>query len=181
MRWSFYWNVPHCHHYNLMHCDHNKHLVSILVTSLDFFVSTRYIMCLVYHFSLPVSSSLKNSTYLCVVHMYVCAVKLPNEHQNRHRCCQCHHSFFPHSQIHKIFQGLVLAGLGDLSRSADTLSVPQSLSLAATGTIWCRYSLVVIPKNYSLCAVNVFVALTSLYQISRAIRYQQSQKKESQW
>lgn len=70
--------------------------------------------------------------------------------------------------------GLVLAGLGDLNRPVETLSVPQSVSLAATGIIWSRYSLVIIPKNYSLFAVNIFVALTSLYQLGRAVKYQQS-------
>ncbi|XP_030032432.1 mitochondrial pyruvate carrier 2 isoform X1 [Manduca sexta] len=76
--------------------------------------------------------------------------------------------------------GLVMAGLGDLNRPVETLSIPQSASLAATGIIWSRYSLVIIPKNYSLFAVNVFVAITSLYQIGRAIKYEQSLKnKES--
>lgn len=69
-----------------------------------------------------------------------------------------------------------MAGLGDLNRPAESLSIPQSASLAATGLIWSRYSLVIIPKNYSLFAVNVFVAITSLYQLSRGIRYQQSLK-----
>ncbi|XP_045454647.1 mitochondrial pyruvate carrier 2-like [Melitaea cinxia] len=75
--------------------------------------------------------------------------------------------------------GLVLAGLGDLSRPVETLSIPQSVSLAATGVIWSRYSLVIIPKNYSLFAVNVFVAMTSLYQIGRAIKFQQNKNKEN--
>ncbi|XP_045487022.1 mitochondrial pyruvate carrier 2 [Pieris rapae] len=70
--------------------------------------------------------------------------------------------------------GLVLAGLGDLQRPVETLSIPQSASLAATGIIWSRYSLVIIPKHYSLFAVNVFVAMTSLYQIGRAFKHQQS-------
>ncbi|CAG4959417.1 mitochondrial pyruvate carrier 2-like [Colias croceus] len=72
--------------------------------------------------------------------------------------------------------GLVLAGLGDLQRPVETLSIPQSASLAATGIIWSRYSLVIIPKNYSLFAVNVFVAMTSLYQIGRAYKYEQAKK-----
>lgn len=69
-----------------------------------------------------------------------------------------------------------MAGLGDLSRPVEKLSIPQSVSLAATGLIWSRYSLVIIPKNYSLFSVNVFVAITSLYQISRAIKYELTQK-----
>ncbi|XP_054271740.1 uncharacterized protein LOC128992276 [Macrosteles quadrilineatus] len=75
--------------------------------------------------------------------------------------------------------GLVIAGIGDLTRPADKLSVPQSSALAATGIIWSRYSLVIIPKNWSLFSVNVFVAATSLYQLFRAVSYQQSLPKES--
>ncbi|KAL0269637.1 UNVERIFIED_CONTAM: hypothetical protein PYX00_007298 [Menopon gallinae] len=66
--------------------------------------------------------------------------------------------------------GLVIAGLGDLSRPAEKLSVSQSLSLGLTGCIWSRYSLVIIPKNWSLFSVNMFVAGTSLYQLARAIK-----------
>jgi hypothetical protein len=35
---------------------------------------------------------------------------------------------------------LVAAGLGDLMRPAPTLSLNQSISLAATGLIWSRVS-----------------------------------------
>ncbi|XP_026288858.1 uncharacterized protein LOC113213863 [Frankliniella occidentalis] len=72
--------------------------------------------------------------------------------------------------------GLVIAGIGDLTRPADKISIPQQGALSATGLVWSRYSLVIIPKNWSLFSVNVFVALTGLYQLSRAIRYEQSLK-----
>ncbi|XP_058811988.1 mitochondrial pyruvate carrier 2-like [Topomyia yanbarensis] len=64
--------------------------------------------------------------------------------------------------------GLVVAGLSDLRRPADQLSVSQAASLAATGLIWSRYSLVIIPKNYGLFSVNLFVATTQLAQLYRA-------------
>lgn len=70
-----------------------------------------------------------------------------------------------------------MAGLKDLSRPAEQLSVPQAASLAATGIIWSRYSLVIIPKNYGLFSVNVFVALTQCIQLYRAFSHSQSQKK----
>lgn len=73
-------------------------------------------------------------------------------------------------------QSLVIAGLGDLNRPASQLSVGQSASLFATGCIWSRYSLVIIPKNYSLFAVNVFVALTQLVQLTRAYKYSLEEK-----
>lgn len=77
-----------------------------------------------------------------------------------------------HRNIH--LQGLVIAGLGDLKRPVQTLSVKQSGALAMTGLIWSRYSLVIKPINYNLFAVNFFVALSGLYQISRVIRYHRS-------
>ncbi|GLH02802.1 Mitochondrial pyruvate carrier [Gryllus bimaculatus] len=72
--------------------------------------------------------------------------------------------------------GLVIAGLGDLKRPAEKVSVSQSGALAATGLIWSRYSLVIIPKNWSLFSVNVFVAITGLYSLGRAVNYQYFEK-----
>ncbi|GAA5835805.1 hypothetical protein JCM11251_007431 [Rhodosporidiobolus azoricus] len=64
--------------------------------------------------------------------------------------------------------GLVAAGLKDLSRPADVISVPQNLALTATGLIWVRYSFVITPVNYSLAAVNCFVAGTGVTSLYRA-------------
>lgn len=65
----------------------------------------------------------------------------------------------------------MIAGLADISRPAERLSLTQSTALAATGLIWSRYSLVIIPKNYNLFGVNVFVAATGLYQLYRIYKY----------
>lgn len=62
---------------------------------------------------------------------------------------------------------LVAAGLKDLSRPPEKLSVPQNAALAATGMIWVRYSLVITPINYSLAAVNFFVGTTGIAQLYR--------------
>lgn len=77
-------------------------------------------------------------------------------------------------------QSLVIAGLGDLSRPANQLSLGQSASLLATGLIWSRYSLVIIPKNYSLFSVNVFVALTQIIQLGRAYNYSLQEKADAE-
>lgn len=71
---------------------------------------------------------------------------------------------------------LVIAGLGDLSRPAEQLSISQSASLFATGLIWSRYSLVIIPKNYGLFSVNLFVAGIQFVQLLRAYRHAQAIK-----
>ncbi|XP_037779018.1 mitochondrial pyruvate carrier 2-like [Penaeus monodon] len=75
--------------------------------------------------------------------------------------------------------GLVIAGLGDLTRPAEKLSASQSSALAATGIIWSRYSLVIIPKNWNLFSVNMFVAATGLYQLFRIYNYRRSKAAEA--
>ncbi|CAL1708024.1 unnamed protein product [Somion occarium] len=71
---------------------------------------------------------------------------------------------------------LVAAGLKDLSRPAEKLSVSQNVALAATGFIWVRYSLVITPVNYSLAAVNFFVGSTGLGQLARIWHYQRTKQ-----
>jgi len=66
---------------------------------------------------------------------------------------------------------LVGAGLKDLTRPADKLSVSQNVALAATGFIWVRYSCVIIPVNYSLAAVNFFVGASGMTQLYRIWDY----------
>lgn len=68
---------------------------------------------------------------------------------------------------------LVFAGIADINRPADKLSIKQSGALAATGSIWSRYSLVIIPKNMSLFLVNVFVAGTGYFQLGKIIMHHQ--------
>lgn len=62
---------------------------------------------------------------------------------------------------------LVAAGLKDLGRPAEKLSLSQNAALACTGMIWVRYSLVITPVNYSLAAVNFFVGATGMAQLYR--------------
>ncbi|XP_050690747.1 uncharacterized protein LOC126982602 isoform X3 [Eriocheir sinensis] len=72
---------------------------------------------------------------------------------------------------------LVIAGLGDAARPAEKLSASQSGALAATGTVWSRYSLVIVPKNWYLFSVNVFVAGTGIFQLCRIAHYEWSKAK----
>ncbi|KAJ6466894.1 mitochondrial pyruvate carrier [Mycena sanguinolenta] len=75
---------------------------------------------------------------------------------------------------------LVGAGLKDLSRPADKLSVSQNVALAATSLIWVRYSFVITPVNYSLAAVSSFVALSGVTQLARIAHYRYSQQPATQ-
>ncbi|XP_029434955.1 mitochondrial pyruvate carrier 2 [Rhinatrema bivittatum] len=72
--------------------------------------------------------------------------------------------------------GLVIAGLADMTRPAEKLSSAQSGVLMATGFIWSRYSLVIIPKNWFLFAVNFFVGCAGSSQLYRIWCYQQELK-----
>ncbi|CAG8493532.1 4979_t:CDS:2 [Ambispora gerdemannii] len=58
--------------------------------------------------------------------------------------------------------GLVIAGLGDLKRPAEKLSVSQQV-----GLIWSRWSTQIVPINYPLLSVNAFVAGTGIVQLYR--------------
>merc|ERR1712130_304412 len=69
---------------------------------------------------------------------------------------------------------LVFATLSDYFRPADKLSLNLSMALTATGFIWSRYSMVIIPKNYVLFSVNICLGLTGLLQCARILNYQQS-------
>ena len=46
----------------------------------------------------------------------------------------------------------------------------QPPAITATGVIWSRYSMVIRPKNWNLFAVNVFMAITGSYQLSRKLK-----------
>ena len=54
------------------------------------------------------------------------------------------------------------------------LSIPRHVrctALAATGVIWSRYATQIIPVNYNLLSVNLFVGATGLYQLYRIYQY----------
>ncbi|KLJ10055.1 hypothetical protein EMPG_14529 [Blastomyces silverae] len=62
---------------------------------------------------------------------------------------------------------LVLAGLSDLTRPADKLSLTQNGALMATGAIWTRWCLIIKPRNVLLAAVNFFVGCVGFAQVTR--------------
>ncbi|XP_071781660.1 mitochondrial pyruvate carrier 2-like [Centroberyx gerrardi] len=74
--------------------------------------------------------------------------------------------------------GLVMAGLADMARPADKLSTSQSAVLMTTGILWSRYSLIIIPKNWGLFAVNFFLGVAGGTQLFRIWRYNQGLERE---
>ncbi|EQB51544.1 hypothetical protein CGLO_08891 [Colletotrichum gloeosporioides Cg-14] len=74
---------------------------------------------------------------------------------------------------------LVLAGVADFARPAEKLSLTQNAALTATGIIWTRWCLIIKPKNYLLAAVNFFLGIVGVVQVSRILLWQSSQKKSA--
>uniref|UniRef100_A0A0G4HNS8 Mitochondrial pyruvate carrier n=1 Tax=Chromera velia CCMP2878 TaxID=1169474 RepID=A0A0G4HNS8_9ALVE len=66
-----------------------------------------------------------------------------------------------------------IANIMDLNRPVDKLSAPQQTAVAATGIIWSRYSMVIVPKNWNLFSVNVFMAITGSWQLYRVFMWRQ--------
>ncbi|XP_026332027.1 mitochondrial pyruvate carrier 2-like isoform X1 [Hyposmocoma kahamanoa] len=75
---------------------------------------------------------------------------------------------------------LVMASLDDFRRPLEKVSTTQSGSLAATGFIWTRYCLVIVPINYSLSLCNFMLGLANGVQCFRAYRYQQKIKTDKE-
>ncbi|KAF4464783.1 FMP43 Found in Mitochondrial Proteome [Fusarium albosuccineum] len=61
---------------------------------------------------------------------------------------------------------LVLAGISDFARPAEKLSFTQNLALTCTGIIWTR----------CLAAVNFFLGMVGLVQITRIAKYESAKK-----
>ncbi|KUI62138.1 putative mitochondrial pyruvate carrier 2 [Cytospora mali] len=74
---------------------------------------------------------------------------------------------------------LVLAGIADLARPAEKLSLQQNGALTATGLIWTRWCLIIKPKNYLLAAVNFFLGVVGVIQCTRILLQRSAAKNES--
>ncbi|KAG5924585.1 hypothetical protein E4U42_004596 [Claviceps africana] len=72
---------------------------------------------------------------------------------------------------------LVLAGISDFARPAEKLSFTQNFALTCTGLIWTRWCLIIKPKNYLLAAVNFFLGLVGVVQVSRILMHESAKKK----
>jgi len=72
---------------------------------------------------------------------------------------------------------LVLAGIGDFYRPAEKLSLTQNLALTCTGLIWTRWCFVIKPRNLLLAAVNFFLGMVGIIQVTRIMVYNAGQKK----
>jgi len=58
----------------------------------------------------------------------------------------------------------------DLKKDTNKMSLANQVALTITGFIWTRYSVVIIPINYNLAAVNFVMGVSSGYQLQRKVR-----------
>ncbi|KAL2932162.1 Mitochondrial pyruvate carrier 4 [Bienertia sinuspersici] len=58
------------------------------------------------------------------------------------------------------------------------VSMADKSTVTATGVIWSRYSTVITPKNWNLFSVNVAMAGTGIYQLTRKIKHDYFQEQE---
>ncbi|KAH1055614.1 hypothetical protein J1N35_033679 [Gossypium stocksii] len=67
--------------------------------------------------------------------------------------------------------GISIANVADFAKPPEKLSYPQQIAVTATGIIWSRYSTVITPKNWNLFSVNIAMAGTGIYQLTRKIKH----------
>ena len=58
---------------------------------------------------------------------------------------------------------ITFSNIGDLKKPAELISAHQQIAIFATGCLWTRYSFVVVPVNYNLAIVNVFMGLSASF------------------
>ena len=68
--------------------------------------------------------------------------------------------------------GLVLAGLMDLKKPAESISVNMTGVLCAYSALFMRFAWMVTPRNYLLLSCHVCNEAVQGYQLSRALRHQ---------
>lgn len=57
----------------------------------------------------------------------------------------------------------------ELDRPTEKISLPQYTALTLTGFFFSRYSLLVVPINYTLCSVNIALFLSSAWHLGRKV------------
>ncbi|XP_030383406.1 mitochondrial pyruvate carrier 2-like [Scaptodrosophila lebanonensis] len=78
--------------------------------------------------------------------------------------------------------GLVAAGFSDvLNRPPQNISLNQCAVIATTGLLWSRYSVVIVPKNYSLLSVNVVVFLTQGFLVYKALKWRRENASKAEY
>ena len=70
--------------------------------------------------------------------------------------------------------GLVLAGLLDMKKPAEAISLNMTGVLCAYSALFMRFAWMVVPRNYILLSCHVCNISVQGYQLSRALEYKWS-------
>ena len=68
--------------------------------------------------------------------------------------------------------GLVLAGIYDLNKPAEAISVNMSMVLCGYSALFMRFFWMVTPRNYLGLSCHICNEAVQGYQLQRALRYQ---------
>jgi hypothetical protein len=66
--------------------------------------------------------------------------------------------------------GISIANIADFSKPPQEISYSHQTIVTVSGLIWSRWGTQIIPKNINVVAVNLTMAGTGIYQLSRKIR-----------
>ncbi|CZT12405.1 hypothetical protein WAI453_001773 [Rhynchosporium graminicola] len=74
---------------------------------------------------------------------------------------------------------IVLAGISDMYKPVENLSLTQNAALTATGLIWTRWCLIIKPRNILLATVNFFLGMVGIIQVGRITMHNYSKGKSA--
>jgi hypothetical protein len=78
--------------------------------------------------------------------------------------------FYIHFWAPNFKWALSINNLMDLERPTDKISLSMTSALTLTGLIFCRWSFVITPVNYSLFFVNAALSLSTGYHLARKVK-----------
>eukprot|EP00746_Dinoflagellata_sp_MGD_P037964 gnl/MRDRNA2_/MRDRNA2_191259_c0_seq1.p1 gnl/MRDRNA2_/MRDRNA2_191259_c0~~gnl/MRDRNA2_/MRDRNA2_191259_c0_seq1.p1 ORF type:complete len:192 (+),score=10.31 gnl/MRDRNA2_/MRDRNA2_191259_c0_seq1:2-577(+) len=78
--------------------------------------------------------------------------------------------FYIHFWAPNFKWALSINNLMDLERPTDKISLSMTSALTLTGLIFCRWSFVITPVNYSLFFVNLALSASSGYHLARKVK-----------
>jgi len=74
--------------------------------------------------------------------------------------------------------GFVIAGLADMQKSPEIISLPMTTALCCYSGLFMRFAYLVQPRNWLLLTCHISNECVQLTQLFRKIKYESEQKKE---
>ncbi|XP_073390630.1 mitochondrial pyruvate carrier 4 isoform X3 [Physcomitrium patens] len=94
--------------------------------------------------------------------------------------CLCFCSWFAvHFWAPTFKWGISIANVSDFSMPPEAISYPQQIAVAASGLIWSRYSMVIVPEFISsLARFNKITWMSQVRQERRSLSHDQAAMKD---